>query len=484
MAPTPAQLASLNPFDDDELDFLSGSNDVPQSIGAYPIIGGATSTDLLSFDTPLVQLPTPTLVPVLETGGTAPDEAVRTPMSIEDAEWEDQEDADLTIPKVSLEPPYGGDLSSNPDALSVLSSSMLPKTASSSYAPDGDTAYVNFDIQNAERVIELHPGLYFCGLFRVEVAKEHLAFNIPTRTDVNASAVIDLVEQVLMPFGGNVIHGSHLDVMPSRPTNSAVLMRPDGTTDMPFHLQQQIREIRGATTDCWDTITAVVGTDVHRRRVVCLRAIPRSTSLLSSVGGVLSWIVGSSPSTTSTTAASDESTGNIGLQFETSVTTLVKNIVDALNSERLTAEFVGAPDFGRSTASPGSLSLIDSVHTTMTMGGHKSGVSSAVDSVVDPLFVRDLIGAYAQELRYNLEAVGVSLDEFVAKLEMQCARLMTTLKTMYQQCEIEVPTPPSKKPLSSFQLVMVKLSVAQNSLVKLIETYMHMSASGAIIHGH
>jgi hypothetical protein len=481
MAAPTARPTSLNPFDDDdELDFLSGSSAVPESKPAnVSAMIGTTSIDFLSspMDFGLTTTPAlsssqaPSLLLSIDPGAAVPGEAVRTPMSMDDAEWEEQEEEDAVPNKASLSPSSHhislvGDSApaASPDALTALSSSMLSKAESSSSAPDSDAAHVDFELKNAERVIELHPGLYFCGLFRVEVAKEHLAFNIPTRPDVPASAVIDLVEQVLMPFGGNVVHGSHLDLMPTRPANSALMMRPDGSTDMPFHLQQQIREIRGATTDCWETITAVVGTDVHRRRVVCIRAIPRSTSLLSSVGGVLSWIVGTSPSTTTTAAVSDEGGGgNMSLQFETSVTTLVKSIVDALSSERLTSEFVGSPDFGRSSAAPGSLGLIDSLHTTVAAQGPRDGVSSAVDSVVDPVFVRDLIGAYAQELRYNLEAVGVSLDDFVAKLEMQCARLMTTLKTMYQQCEIEVPTPPGKKPLSSFQLVMVKLHSIDSS---------------------
>ncbi len=77
--------------------------------------------------------------------------------------------------------------------------------------------------------------------------------------------------------------------------------------------------------------------------------------------------------------------------------------------------------------------------------------SGPVDNIMSCIFFNRLF------IRYNLEAVGNSLDSFVAKMEKQCARLMTTLKPIYQRCHLPLPPTPPKKPLSAFELIMVQL---------------------------
>ena len=310
-----------------------------------------------------------------------------------------------------------------------------------------------------------------------------------------------------MSFGGAVAHYTHHDVLPlpqavtakpnqnrNKPTGAATEGKSDtGTAAYP----QQVREIRGVhSADCWDSISVFLGTDVYKRRVLCVLASPFSANSIGSTmagmlgGGVYHWLSGSR----NANSAGEASVPNSGMvkksaedivqgsgegvpPFDTTILSLVGSLMEALEDEKMTASHIGSlTHLSNLTATSGG--DIDRVRRRQVIGNSASDNSALqynppadlvsggsshesttggkpLESLVDPLFVRDLMGSYAQELRYNLEAVGVSLDSFVEKLEKQCARLMTTVKPMYQRCGMAVPSPPLKKPLSAFRLVMV-----------------------------
>lgn len=312
-----------------------------------------------------------------------------------------------------------------------------------------------------------------------------------------------------MSFGGAVAHYTHHDVLPlpqaataksNHDQNKTAGAATEGKSDSSgAAYPQQVREIRGVhSTDCWDSISVFLGTDVYKRRVLCVVASPFSATSIGTTmagmlgGGVYHWLSGSRDANAADgtsvpnsgmvkKCAEDIAQGSEGaLPFDSTVLSLVGSLMGALEDEKMTASHIGLLTHLSNHSAKSSAGDIDSMQKKQVNGngasdnsalqynppadlvgeglseGSKAG-GKPLESLVDPLFVRDLMGSYAQELRYNLEAVGVSLDSFVEKLEKQCARLMTTVKPMYQRCGLAVPAPPVKKPLSSFQLVMVRI---------------------------
>lgn len=73
-------------------------------------------------------------------------------------------------------------------------------------------------------------------------------------------------------------------------------------------------------------------------------------------------------------------------------------------------------------------------------------------SIVDIGFVRDCQRSFAYDLRFTLGVVGEALDNYCSNVEKSCAKLMTTLKGIYQRSGVDKPIPPEPKALTDYAL--------------------------------
>ena len=258
-----------------------------------------------------------------------------------------------------------------------------------------------------------------------------------------------------MPFGGAVASRTASAVSPlvvsaaprpAKPEADATAAAASDSTAAVTAAEelypQQLREVRGASSDCWDTVTVFLGTDVYKRRILCIRASPVMSALSSAVagvlgktgaegvGGVFSWLTGSGAGPADASRAAPLARGGVKAAatmhqqnqspFESAILTLVMTLVDALDEERLSAARVGEGGGGLSSYHSQS---IEDVRTDQLLGGSEfnkmpleyrpppsllsspprdeAGSKAGIDSLVDPFFVRDLMGSYAQELRFE-----------------------------------------------------------------------------------
>lgn len=222
-------------------------------------------------------------------------------------------------------------------------------------------------------------------------------------------------------------HYTHHDVLPLPPV--ATGKSTSATAQSGQTYPQQVREVRGVVgSDCWDSISVFLGTDVYKRRVLCALSTPMvSTSIGSAVvgmfggtgSGVYSWLSGSKEVATTSTPNSGivkktaedmvHATGEAKSLFESTVLSLIGDLICALEDEGITAAHIGE-----------GVGVQASKNTTTLKNDGSSGVSfiqynppvdllggiatlgaagKVLESLVDPIFVRDLMGSYAQELR-------------------------------------------------------------------------------------
>lgn len=243
-----------------------------------------------------------------------------------------------------------------------------------------------------------------------------------------------------MSFGGAVAHNTLHDVLPlpqiattktSGESTPATAADTGGAGRQQQSYPQQVREIRGVlNSDCWECISVFLGTDVYKRRVLCVLASPfAATSISSTVVGILggkgtgvyNWLSGSKDSNapapnSGMVKKSAEDMIQAGAEsssvFESAMLSLVGSLLGALEDEKLTAAYIGqgcvdsiASIQKKQQNGDGSIIVEDLeykpppdlvCHNTV---GNAAARVKVLDSLVDPLFVRDLMGSYAQELR-------------------------------------------------------------------------------------
>lgn len=90
-----------------------------------------------------------------------------------------------------------------------------------------------------------------------------------------------------------------------------------------------------------------------------------------------------------------------------------------------------------------------------------------IDSVLDLPYVSQLQASYAYDMSVYLTIAAKSLDDFVSSTEQRCARLMTLLQPMFQRAALQVPPPPAKRPLQSYELDLADEDSIQNPSVKM-----------------
>ena len=93
-----------------------------------------------------------------------------------------------------------------------------------------------------------------------------------------------------------------------------------------------------------------------------------------------------------------------------------------------------------------------------------SDVGLQLESVIDPSFVRDLQVANAQIMTKKLIAEIEPMEKEVKQVELSCARLMTVLKSSYQRCGLNMPSPPNQKALTEYELPLTREPITEVSL--------------------
>lgn len=73
-------------------------------------------------------------------------------------------------------------------------------------------------------------------------------------------------------------------------------------------------------------------------------------------------------------------------------------------------------------------------------------------SILDINFVKDLQKSFGLDLKETLLVAADTLDTHVKHLEHSCAKLMTTLKVVYNRSGVKHPAPPESIPLSKYSL--------------------------------
>jgi hypothetical protein len=317
---------------------------------------------------------------------------------------------------------------------------------------------------------EIPKGISHIGLNKINVLRDHFAYEIFVRPDILEESFLSLCEQILLSSTGIV---NKFGPVSDYDSHKRVLDQ-NNDTSAPYYsfMLESTSAGDDLSTRSWSIIRLYLGVNVDLQRVLILHLIPFGGAVeentVSGSGKALSSML--------------YSAGNMLRKspFQEFSDTLLNSICSAMDSETISLNHLLPLKHPVIDVATSDLLLLDmsdfsddhhSSHipspTTHTTPENRSCYYppplTPLESLVDVGYVRDLQAARAQSMVLRLLEAAEAMDREVRAAEAKCARLMSLLKPTYSRANVDIPSSPLAKALSSFPLALTRRAVLEPS---------------------
>ena len=290
------------------------------------------------------------------------------------------------------------------------------------------------------------PGTYHINMRGIDIDASSVGYEIYIRPDVLQSDAQSLAGQVLLSLCGAV-----------KTTLSDWGTLPAGVPSTEENKLSVLEVSNGAG--------AGVGKPPHWKAIKC------TVGLNANKGRVLFILVTCSGATATTTSAADN---NIITKLDPLNIFGINKIITASGSISRSPPVETAPlctvidlllDHMMEALYDNNLDITSLLYHSPYQGGSSEGsVSYVLESILDPLFVRDLQQAAALEMFIALTAKASKMDAYIKHIEQQCAKMMTVLQPSYTRADLPLPSPPSPASLTSYKLELPRKPIFDVSI--------------------
>ncbi len=247
---------------------------------------------------------------------------------------------------------------------------------------------------------------------KIEIPPQTHAYEYNLRPDIKESYVADLVEQLLLPYGGL-----------SRETSTAGGLKMEIVNDPPDH--------------CWSRLAMYIGVNLQFQRVLFLLISP-SLEQTSFVKKLSQYI-------------------NTNSEYDVFCDDVANRLLSAFESDEVI--------FHLTTPLSSFLEDDSSFETSICYVHNNSGNSGMMcEGIVDTVYIGNLQTTFAQLMNMKLQYEVDAVDQSMKSVELKCAKMMTLLKPTYQRSNLQLPNPPQSKSLSQYPLTLKRDSIRDVSL--------------------
>lgn len=252
----------------------------------------------------------------------------------------------------------------------------------------------------------------YIGSNKIDIPPQAYAYEYSLRPDIKESYAIDLVEQLLLPYGG-----LSRDISPTTGVKLEIVNDPPD--------------------DVWSRLVMFIGVNLQFQRVLFLLILPpiEQTSFVKKLSQYIT-----------TNSAYDVFCEDL--------------------SHRLHSAFESDEVLFHITIPLASFLEEDTNFESSICSVNYNNTNSQMmcEGIVDISFISNLQTTFAQLMNLKLQYEVDAVDQSMKSVELKCAKMMTLLKATYQRSNLQLPTPPQSKPLSQYPLTLKRDSIRDHSL--------------------
>jgi hypothetical protein len=254
--------------------------------------------------------------------------------------------------------------------------------------------------------------IVYIGSNKIEIPPQTYSYEYCLRPDIKETYVADVIEQLLLPYGGLV-----------RENSSGISLKLEIVNDLAENL--------------WSRLVMYIGVNLHFQRVLFLTILP-AIEQSSFVKKISQYI-------------------NTNSEYDLFSEDIANRLHSAFQSDEILFQ---------STVPLASFIEEDASFESSICSVNYNNANSQImcEGIVDVAYICNLQTTFAQLMNLKLQYEVDAVDQSMKSVELKCAKLMTLLKPTYQRSNLQLPSPPQNKPLSLYPLTLKRDSIRDLSL--------------------